>query len=305
MSGKKVLIIANPEAGSMDMDEFAETLDRVFAEQEGSYNLHRTEPDEDLGATVQAALQDGYDLIAAAGGDGTVSQVADGLVGGNIPLGIFPAGTGNVLAQELEIPNDAEAAAHLLLGENRLRRVDGMQINEHIYLLHIGVGVTSQTMDSTAQESKRRFGNAAYLWEGLKRLFGQQPEKFRLEIDGQRVTARAIEIGVTNTRTAGGKPFNWGEGVAVDDGQVRVCIIRARSILDYLQTFFDLATGQTDRSRHIRCFDAREAIRIESADGPLPVQADGEMLGETPVEITIIPQAVQIIMPSAEAEKAE
>lgn len=297
----KIFIIANPQAGSMKQDQFEEQLERTFRDSNSNYELHYSQKDEDLAQTVRNAVQNGYRLIVAAGGDGTVSQVADGLQGRETPLAILPSGTGNVLAQELDIPLQAEEALQLLTNYHRLRQVDGMQVGDHIYLLHIGIGLTSATMESTEQDSKRRFGNMAYLWQGVKRLVGWQPETFRLEIDGRKVTAQAVEIGVTNARTAGSKPLSWGEDVSMDDGQVRVCIIRAKSILDYVGTLWDLALGNTKRSRHMRCFDAQERIQIE-AQRKLPVQADGEMIGETPVEIRVVPQAVRIVVPDNQVE---
>lgn len=234
---KKIFIIANPKAGSLDKEQFEDSLSRVFANSDCAYELHYSRPDENLSRLVCEAIKNGFALIVAAGGDGTVSQVADGLQESEIPLGIIPCGTGNVLAKELNIPPDLEQAARLILGPHSIRPVDGMKIGRNIYLLHLGIGLTSKTIESTQQETKRRFGILAYLWEAVKKLSGLQPRVFWLEIDRHKVATRAIEISVTNTRTAGGKPFRWGEDVAVDDGWVNVYMIRSKSIPDYLQTF--------------------------------------------------------------------
>jgi YegS/Rv2252/BmrU family lipid kinase len=293
---KKVFIIANPKAGSMDVDQFTEDLAGVFAESNHTYKLHFTQPDEEVAATLNKAIQDGWDVIAAAGGDGTVSMVADSLQGLDIPLGILPMGTGNVLAQELGIPQELGQAADLILGEHKRRPVDGMKIQDHIYLLYIGAGISSAIMEDASQQSKRRFGQVAYVWAGLKKLAGWQPVHFKLEIDGRKLSSSAIEIGVTNTRIAGGKLFEWGEDIAVDDNCVLVCIVRSKSLLDYIQIFFDLLLGRTNRSKRIRCFEAQDRIKIGAATA-LKVEADGELVGETPVEIAVIPHAVTIIVP--------
>lgn len=292
----KFFILANPQAGSMDAENLEEILEGAFAGSSHSYELHYTKKDEDLAQTVRNAQKRGYRMIAAAGGDGTVSQAADGLRDTDIPLGIIPLGTGNGLAEELAIPAHPQQAVDLLLGAHNLRRIDGMKIGQRLYLLNVGVGLTSKTMDQLPQESKRKFGLLAYLVEGARRLFGSQPDKFILEIDGERITTAAIEINVTNSRIAGEKPFHWGVDIAVDDGRVYVCVIRAKSILDYLQAALDLALGRTGKSHQIRCYEARRQVRIQAAR-QLPVQADGEMVGETPVEIQVLPGAVNIIVP--------
>lgn len=280
----------------MDLDRFEETLYRLFGENGSTYRLYRTSPNEDLAPVVWGAVEDGYDLVAAAGGDGTVSQVADGLQGVEIPLGILPSGTGNVLAHELGIPSKPEQAIRLLLEEHTIRKVDGMKIGRQIYLLDVGVGLSSLTMDSTPQASKRRFGTLAYLWTGVKRLAGWQPARFQLEIDGHSLFTAAIEVSITNTRMAGGKYFHWGEDIKVDDGRVCVCAVRGKTLVDYLQTILDFLVGQAERSRHILCFDAHQQVHIEAQE-PLPVQADGEMIGETPIDITILPQVIQVVVP--------
>jgi diacylglycerol kinase family enzyme len=151
-------------------------------------------------------------------------------------------------------------------------------------------------MDSTPQASKRRFGTLAYLWTGVKRLAGWQPTRFQLEIDGRSLLTAAIEVSVTNTRVAGGRYFHWGEDIKVDDGRVCVCAVRGKTLVDYLLTIFDFLVGRADRSSHILCFAANQKVHIEAQE-PLPVQGDGEVIGETPIDITILPQVIHVVVP--------
>ena len=249
-----------------------------------------------MASTIGKAVEDGWNVVVAAGGDGTVSMVADGLRNVNIPLGILPMGTGNVFAQELDIPLKIDQAVGLILGEHRRRPVDAMEIGGRLYLLYAGAGITSIMMGGASSESKRHFKVFAYMWSGLRKLSGWQPFRFRLKIDGTSLSSSAIEVGVANARTAGGKPFNWGEEVSIDDRRLMVCIVRSKSLLDYLQTFFDLLLGRTHQSRHIQRYPAYHRIKIDAA-ADLAVEADGDVVGKTPVEITVIPHAVTIIVP--------
>ena len=295
LTQKKIFIVANPKAGSMDVDQFQEELDRIFSESDHTYEIHFTQPDEKIGSTIRKAIEDGFTVVVAAGGDGTVSMVADGLRNVDIPLGILPMGTGNVFAQELDIPLKMDQAVSLILGEHRRRTVDTMEIGGRLYLLYAGAGITSMMMSGASSESKRHFKVFAYMWSGLKKLSGWQPFRFRLEIDENRLSSSAIEVGVANARTAGGKPFNWGEEVSIDDRRLMVCIVRSKSLLDYLQTFFDLLLGRTDQSKHIQRYQAYHRIKIDAV-GAVAVEADGDVVGNTPVEITVIPHAVTIIV---------
>ena len=293
---KRIFIIANPKAGSMDVERFKDDLARIFSESEHAFEIYFTQPDEKIAATIAHAIQEGWNVIAAAGGDGTVSTVADGLRDTEVPLGILPMGTGNVLAQELNIPLKLGQAVELMIGENRHRPVDAMEINGRFYLLYAGVGITSAMMSGASSESKRHFRIFAYLWSGLRKLSGWQPFHFRLEIDGRQLSSSAIEVGVANARTAGGKPFNWGKEVSVDNNQLTVCIVRSKSIWDYIGTIFDLLLGRTRQSRHIHCFSAHHHIKIDAL-AAISVEADGELIGKTPVEIRVVPQAVTMIVP--------
>jgi diacylglycerol kinase (ATP) len=294
---KRALVVANPNAGSMHLDEFTERLTKIFASRGSTYELHRTRPGGDLRCVIRAAIRDGYDLIAAAGGDGTVSRVADGLVGKKTPLGILPCGTGNVLANKLGIPPDTESAARLLLEEHQHYRMDGMVVEDRIYLLDLSVGIISKTMAMTDQESKRRFGKLAYLWKGATLLSSLQPEEFWLEVDGNHLSTRAAEILVKSNQITGINPFNSDEMQTLGDGIVHIHIIRANSVAGFVKSMIDLARGRAGQAGSIQCLEARKHIYIEGIRTSQPVQADGESIGDTPVQITIIPDAVRIIVP--------
>ena len=293
---KKFFLIANPKAGSMNVDRFKEDLARIFAQNDHEYEVHFTRPDEAIASIVSKAVKDGWDVVVAVGGDGTVSMVADGLRNIDIPLGILPMGTGNVFAQELGIPLKLDQAISLMVGDHRCRPVDSMEIGGRLYLLYAGAGITSVMMDGASSESKRHYKILAYIWSGLKKLSGWQPFRFKLEIDGTSLSSSAIEVGVANARTAGGKPFNWGEEVSVDDRRLMVCIVRSKTWLDYIQTFFDLLLGRTHQSKHIQRYPAYHHIKIDAA-AAVSVEADGEVVGNTPVEITVVPHAVSVIVP--------
>jgi len=101
--------------------------------------------------------------VLAVGGDGTVSAVASGLIGSEVPLGIVPAGTANILADELNIPLDVEQACQLLASRHRTVHLDAMWVGQHPYFTHVGVGLDALVMQDTRPDTKRRFGRMAYV----------------------------------------------------------------------------------------------------------------------------------------------
>ena len=182
---------------------------------------------------VREAVASGCDLVVAAGGDGTVSAVADALAGTETPLGIVPLGTANVLAGELGIPLDLEAACALLAGEHALARIDAMELAGKHYVTQVGVGLDAAMIRDTPGEHKRRFGRVAYLWTAATPAGrASSSRRFTLTVDGVTTRPRAMQVLVANSGTLGSRPFRWGQDIRPDDGRLDVCVIAARTLLE-------------------------------------------------------------------------
>ncbi len=292
----QVFIVLNPVAGRSVIDAVRATLDRHFDPQAWNCELYETTGAEDVAELVRDAVERGCDMVVAAGGDGTISAVANGLAHTEIPLGILPIGTANVLAQELGIPLDLDAACHLLTDQHAQTCLDAMQVDDHLFILQIAIGIESLMIRDTARAAKRRFGRLAYIWTALRWLVGYQPRRFTIAVDNQRLRPRASQVLIANGGTLGMQPFRWGNEIVPNDGCIDVCIISARTILDYLSLVWHVVRGQSHRSHKIRCLTAQQTVVI-SSDHRLPVQGDGEIIGHTPVRIQVVPQAVRVIVP--------
>jgi YegS/Rv2252/BmrU family lipid kinase len=296
----RLFVVLNPKAGSYTGGPVEQALGRHFSCEDGTCRVHQAGGHEDLAALARGAAERGCEMVVAAGGDGTVSGVADGLVGTSTPLGILPLGTANVLARELGIPVGLEAACALLAGPHATASIDAMQVGGRHYYTQIGVGIDALMIRDTRREHKRRFGRVAYLWTALTRLIGFQPRRFSLSVDGRPSRHRASQVLVANSGTLGQPPLRWGTGIRPDDGRVDVCVVRARTIVDYLELTWRVMLGQHRQSRNVRYFAAERAVAI-AARHPLPVQADGEIIGETPIEVRVVPGAVRVVVPMTQA----
>jgi YegS/Rv2252/BmrU family lipid kinase len=290
----KTFVIQNPVAGTADPHTVRKILTNRLADRE--FEIHETHPDEHLPDVVHKAIDLGYELFIAVGGDGTASLVASALVNTDIPMAIVPTGTGNVLARELGIPLDIEAAASLVNGNNRERTIDAMWIGDHVSVLAVGIGISSLTMRHTERQAKRRFGLLAYMWVGLEQLSGLRLRPFHLEVDGEKRHVRASEVLITNSSIIGLQPFDLGPDVQPDDGKVEVCIVRARTLWDYLRVAWSLLARVEKQNENFQCMEARREVQIRTVK-PLPVQADGEIIGETPLKIKVMPAAVRVLVP--------
>jgi len=302
-SGKqKVLIVINPVAGSANTDQILERIETRFGELGWQYQVYETDGSESVAEVAAEACKDGATLIVAAGGDGTVAGVVNGLMHTGVPLGILPAGTGNGLARALSIPLDLNEAVDLIAGAHRTQEIDALQVNEEYYVLNVSVGISSRSMKNTGHEEKQRYGMVAYARTVLKEVLAVSPRRFDIEVDGHSLQVRASEILVTNGSILQSPLDLFGSLESFTDGQVEAHILTARSLGNYLRLGWQLLSRPRGRKEDLRRLTVRERIRIDTARRPQPVQADGELIGETPVEIRVVPQALRVIVPE-NAEK--
>ncbi len=298
----RFFVILNPGSGSFLAETVHAALARHLRCGDGSCEVHQMTGVDDLAALARSAVDRGCDAVVAAGGDGTVSAVAGALVGTDALLGIIPLGTANVLSKELGVPIDLDAACGLLAGEFAAVAIDALRIGDRHFFTQVGVGIDALMIRDTKTEAKKRFGRLAYLWTGLSRLVGFQPRRFDLEIDGRALRVRASQVLVANSGTLGQRPFQWGPHIRPDDGRADVCILRARTVPDYLGLAWHILRGKHRQSVNARYRTAERSVKI-ATKRPLPVQADGEIIGDTPIEVSVVPRAVRVIVPGGPAER--
>ncbi|WP_228281986.1 diacylglycerol/lipid kinase family protein [Rubrobacter marinus] len=290
----KAVIIGNPNSGSAGdegyLERFAEALRTGGIEVEV---LNTERPDH---ATELAALA-GDKLVIAAGGDGTVNEVVNGLSGG-ATLGILPLGTANVLARELGLPmNPEEACARILTG-TAFRMDVGVATDEEgterRFACMAGVGFDADVVREVGPRLKRYLRSLAFPLAALKvYLQGDQPDLQIVDGDTTYVTQFAV---VANGRYYGGE-FEMAEGVSLGSGELEVVLIEKVGLLmrpDVLARI--LAKSPLDRA--MKSFTSRKNIVAKSpaARGArVPVQIDGEVWGRLPMSFRIEPAALNVI----------
>lgn len=295
----RVLIILNPASGKSTGNSTLEAVNRQFTNSKVDFEIYESKKGDDLGYVVRARLKDGFKLVVAAGGDGTVSNVINGLVGTHIPLGIIPAGTANLLAQELKVPLSIEDAIALIIGRHEFKKVDVMKIGTRIYDLNVSSGLSATVVSSTTPENKSRFGFFAYVWMTIVKLFTLKDHYFVVTIDGKILKYRAAEIAIFNCGIIAKSLYPHGPDILIDDGRLNVWVLNAKTIQDYPWYLFQMITRRP--AKHLSHFvTAEKKISIKSGI-PVPVQADGDIIGMTPVEIEALPGAIEVIVPEKRA----
>jgi diacylglycerol kinase (ATP) len=284
----RFLIIHNPNAGPMARHLYRATLSRLTRRGANVEIVETASHGEGMKAAAEAALSGRFDAVVAAGGDGTVHDAAEGLVGHSIPLGILPLGTGNVFARELKLPTSPDMIARTLLFGD-VRTVPVGQANGRPFLFVVGVGFDAEAVRLFESEGNRTLGRAGYI-PVLRALLSHQDQPLRVRT--RREEAKAQWVVVTRIkRYAGGLILV----PQADVHQPSLYVVRfvGSGPLNRLRQLSALALGllRYDPAVHL---EPADWVRIEG-NRTVPVQIDGEVLGELPLEISFHPKHLRLV----------
>jgi diacylglycerol kinase (ATP) len=291
-------IIVNRSSGSVHgafgLNELAETAKWLGAHgfpaevRETAYAGHAE-------VLAREAARAGMDLVIAAGGDGTVNSVVQGLAGTQTALAVLPMGTVNVWAREVGIPLPAALAREVVLNGVR-RRVDLGRAGSRYFLLMAGIGFDAEVARRVERGPFKRLGMKLvnYLATTGRLTVTHQPTKVWMRTEGHRRSVNALMILVGNTRLYGGA-MTFAKQAVADDGWLDLVIMGNGSVLYRAGLFLRAAFSRTSlgpRVRYARC----RTVRFES-NTPLPVQVDGEVIGTLPMTFSVAPLALTVIVP--------
>jgi len=304
MSFKNVHFVVNPAAGKPE--PVLHVINSVLQSQDIEWNISLTKADGSGQEQAQAAVKAGVDLVVAYGGDGTVKDVVNGLIGSNVPLAILHGGTGNALAHELKIPTDLRDAVSLIVDGHVRRPVDVGQVIAHdqpdklgYFMLRASIGMQTNVLQTADRELKDRFGNLAYVIAGLRTLSGSEATTYQLIIDGQPVEGTGLTCMITNSASVGGaNSFLFAPDVDPGDGLLDVLILDASFESLLAMVGGALHVGNPSLSQHWKGRDIKIIDPVSQS-----VTLDGEEYGCTPVSVSVIPHAVEVLVPAAQPEK--
>lgn len=235
----------------------------------------------------------GADGVIACGGDGTVSEVAAALEDRKIPLGIVPAGSTNIIAQELGIPHSTSAAVALAFGPFDIHEMDVGTCNDHYFLHMAGTGIDSRIFDSTDTGLKRRIGWMAYVPAALKAVWDSS-QAFRITIDDEEHAVVSPLVLIANGSSIISSNFRIDPSIRSDDGQLDVVIVTATRPHE-LANVLAHAANPLAAIRDSQYVIQRKAktVLVES-EKPQPVQLDGDVTTSTPATFGVLPRAIGI-----------
>ncbi len=298
----RVLSIVNPAAGrARDRNVSGAIADALSGRAEIADR--RVEAADDAARWARGADREGFDLVVAAGGDGTVGQVAAGLIAcrSSIPMAIVPLGTANILASAAGIPADPDKALDLLRTGVPVSFDAGQLVDRNrFFLISAGVGHPGRVMAAADGRLKSRFGMLAYVIAAVRDLRRLRNERFEVESDGELHVLGAHSLLVINFGDLGWMGLTLGPSDP-QDGMLEIGAIRSPSVAGYALALHDLIRRRHYGSRHLRYLRGRR-FTIRTAR-PVPVEVDGDPAGTTPVTVQVIPQAVRILVPAGSSSR--
>lgn len=288
----KTIVILNPAAHSDRASRWREQVESLAREHPVRAT---TEPGQ--GETLaRDAVANGFQQIIAAGGDGTVNEVVNGLVGSTATLGVLPVGTVNVFATELGLPvNNLEACWEMIrAGQTRL--VDLPSANKKFFVQLAGVGLDAQAVQETSLALKRSFGPLSYLISAAS-IAARTPPRLFIESEDAPIQESSFVL-IGNGRHYGG-PFPFFKHAVLDDGLLDIVAFKRLGYLEIIKYLQDVFFSSDIRLPEVEYFQTRR-LRITS-EQDVPVEVDGELAGKCPVEFAIRGKRLRVLAPAVAA----
>src|SRR5262249_27491945 len=283
------VVILNPVAGSPEtLRDWQEAVESIAHHCPIRVTAHPGEAE----ALARQAVEEGFVRIVAAGGDGTVNHVANGIAGTNAALGLLPLGTVNVFAMELGLPAHNLQVCWNIIEDGNVRLVDLPSTNRKHFVQLAGVGLDAQVVKETSFASKRSLGPLSYLISAAQ-IAARPPPRLLIESENAPVDEASFVL-IGNGRLYGG-PFPFFKRAVIDDGLFDVVVFKRLGYLEIIKYLQDVIFSSEIRAPEVEYFQTQR-LRVTS-EQDVPVELDGELAGNCPVEFRIQKEALPVLAP--------
>ncbi|MCF6093962.1 diacylglycerol kinase [Microaerobacter geothermalis] len=291
---KRARLIYNPSAGREEIPKrLPYILDRL--ETAGlETSCHATKGSGDAIEAAKIAVERKYDIVIAAGGDGTINEVVNGLsrYEKRPALGIIPAGTSNDLANALGIPKSISKACEII-ANGKLMTIDVGKANKRYFINIAGGGYLTELTYEVPSKLKTVLGQLAYYMKGIEKLPFIKPTKIRLEMDHQTVDEEMMLFLVANSSTVGGFD-KLAPKADLQDGLFDVLVVKKTTLAEFVKLASLTMKGEHIQDPHILYFQT-SSLRA-SSESVVHLNVDGEFGGDLPVEFKVLPRHIQVFV---------
>lgn len=295
MDRKRAFLIINPISGTSRKEGLEEKVAERLGREGIDVTADRTAASGDATRMAREAVDKGFDMVLAAGGDGTINETANALCDTDKAFGIIPCGSGNGLARHLNIPVDIRAALDII-AEGRTEICDHGTVNSRNFFCTFGMGFDAAVSHKFA-ESRHR-GKLTYLSNTLCEYISYRPEEYVIRANGDVLTERAFCVAVCNASQYGNNAY-IAPHASITDGLLDVTIVHYGNLLSTALVGLDLMSGLIERNMLIHTFRTEE-LTIERKE-PGAVHIDGEPLEMgTTLNVRCRPHSLKVFTPRAD-----
>ncbi len=292
MQKQKIIFIVNPISGTGKQKYVEKAVEQYLDKSMYDAEIWYTRYAGHARELSAEAVRKGADVVVATGGDGSINEVAGGLIHTNVKLGVIPIGSGNGFARCLNIPLQVKNAVQVL-NKGVEKRIDTVKINEHFFLSIAGVGYDANVAAEYAKVKKRGF--FAYLRIVLMEYAFYKPKRYRLFYEGKQLAVRALFISFAN-----GNQFGYDLPIApdatIDDGHIDVCIVRKPPFWRVLGTGLYFLFQQLDRSKYVQYLRVEKITLKQRKPHYTNIDGDAVMMPQE-INIESDPKSLIVIVP--------
>lgn len=287
-----ILFIINPISGGRGKLRIPDFIDKYLDKEKFNANFVFTEYVGHASELADEAASKNFDVIVAAGGDGTINEVATKVLKHNIVLGVLPLGSGNGLARFLNIPKNLRHAI-LAINAFKVDRIDTAEFNNKCFFNLAGMGFDAHLSSAFSKDKKR--GLAGYVKLGFQEVFNYKAEQYLINIDGIDYKRKAFAVSVANSSQYGNDVY-ISPNASVKDGLLDVCIIKPFSILKLPVLSYIMLKGTAETSDMIEIIRGKNIKIQREYAGPVHVDGEPLQMGAE-IEINISPLSLKVIVP--------
>ena len=286
---QRIYLVLNPAAGG---DEpVINTINDVFHPAGIQWEVDVTHKYGDAQELARKAAEAGYDLVAGSGGDGTQHEIANGLIGTGVTMGVLPGGTGNGFCREMGLPNKLRPALELLATSHKVKNVDVVAFEDQYFIQRLYVGIEPE--EQTSREKKDKYGTLAYAVSVKERLKTKKDIHYHITIDDEVIETPASKVYVVNASQSGTGISVTGDLSSSDDGLLEVFILDQANLKTLNAAADRMLNLHTQAAKQF--FWRGKEITIDT-EPDQPVWTDGEYQGRTPVSMKVIPGGLPIVV---------
>ena len=292
MKFKNIHFIINPASGKEE--PILNYISQAFADSNINWDLSLTKKGHSA-AELAKKLIDKTDLVIVYGGDGCVTEVATALHGSCTPMAILPGGTANVMAKELDIPQDSRDALELLKdGNHQIKNIDMGTVNGKPFLLRVNMGIMADMILTADRKLKETVGQMAYGVTAVKTIAAAEEVSYKMIIDGKTIEETGVSLTITNSGNIGVGDLSMQPGISVTDGLLDIILLKDTDLSSLLKVAGStLLRQKTDALMHWRC----KEVVISTKKAQQYIRDDCE---ETAKKLTIkmVPASIKILVPA-------